>query len=78
MTELNGMVCPIDNLLTQNKLDKLKKFVNRLDFENNPSFVYQTVEKKNIIDPEVRQSKTCISRETKYIIRLFVLFLLNI
>lgn len=60
---LNNLIIPFSNLLDQKGQNSLKEFTHSLNFQANPSFVFHRKTQENVIDPEVRKSKTCFSKD---------------
>lgn len=61
---LNNLILTFSDLLKPKNWQNIRAFTDALNFPQNPSFVYHRGEKVNKIDPEVRQSKTCIVRDS--------------
>ena len=60
---LNNLILPFGELLDQSDHLEISKFSKSLNFETNPSFVFNNVSQENLIDPEIRKSKTCFSKD---------------
>lgn len=60
---LNDFIILFDDLLEEPDLNLIQNYMKTLNFEECPSFVYHRDKKESIIDPEVRKSKTIISKD---------------
>ena len=61
---MNGLVLNFENLLEEKHVEALKKITSNLNFQANPSFVYDVKEGINIIYDKVRKSKTFIVKDS--------------
>lgn len=60
---LNNLIQCFTNLLDAKSMEKIQQFANSLNFQANPSFVFNRDTEENQIDPEVRKSKTVLTED---------------
>lgn len=60
---LNNLIQRFPNLLDENSLEKIQGYAHSLNFQAHPSFVFNRETEENTIDPEVRKSKTCTTKD---------------
>jgi hypothetical protein len=62
---LNNLIITFDDLLSLPDQENIQSFTRAMDFHANPSFVFHRAKEENVIDPEVRKSKTCFSKDVE-------------